>query len=93
MVSGISPKTIGASYWRSLAIPAAKTIRVLIWITYPLVLLSELITRIFSSKAQQVSVSREEVSAMVTVGAEEGVFEPKENKIIQNFIKLVNVRA
>ena len=93
VVSEIIPKTIGASYWRSLAIPAAKTIRVLIWITYPLVLLSELITRIFSSKAQQVSVSREEVSAMVTVGAEEGVFEPKENKIIQNFIKLVNVRA
>ena len=93
VVSEIIPKTIGASYWRSLAIPAAKTIRVLIWITYPLVLLSELITRIFSSKAQQVAVSREEVSAMVTVGAEEGVFEPKENKIIQNFIKLVNVRA
>ena len=87
VVSEIIPKTIGASYWRSLII------RVLVFITYPLVLLSEFITRIFASKEGQVSVSREEVSAMVNVGASEGVFEAKEKKMIQNFIRLVNVKA
>ena len=93
VVSEIIPKTIGASYWRSLAIPSVKIIRVLVFITYPLVLLSEFITRIFASKEGQVSVSREEVSAMVNVGASEGVFEAKEKKMIQNFIRLVNVKA
>ena len=93
VVSEIIPKTIGASYWRSLAIPSVKIIRVLVFITYPLVLLSEFITKAFSSKEAQVSVSREEVSAMVNVGASEGVFEAKEKKMIQNFIRLVNVKA
>ena len=51
VLSEIIPKTIGASYWRSLAMPSTKIIRVLIFITYPLVLLSELITKVFTPKA------------------------------------------
>lgn len=77
ILSEIIPKTIGAAYWRQIAIPAARVIHMLVFITYPLVVLSELVTRIFAGKKQAVSVSREEVSAMVTVGAEEGVFEKR----------------
>ena len=91
--SEIIPKTIGANYWRSLAISSAKIIHVLVIITYPLVLLSELITHLFSSDQPNASVSREEVSAMVTVGAEEGVFEKKENRMIQNLLKLDDIKA
>ena len=91
--SEIIPKTIGAAWWRTLAIPCAHIIHALVIVTYPLVLMSELITHIFSSKKQQASVSREEVSAMVTVGAEEGVFEKKENSMIQNMLRLDDVKA
>lgn len=91
--SEIIPKTIGSTYWRSLAIPSTKVIRVLIILTYPLVRLSEFITRAFTPKEQQLSVSREEVTAMVNVGVEEGVFQAKEKKIIHNFIKIVSVKA
>lgn len=91
--SEIIPKTIGASYWRKMAIPCARIIHVLVIVTYPLVLMSELITHIFSGKNKQTSVSREEVSAMVTVGAEEGVLEKKENRMIQNLLKLDDVKA
>lgn len=91
--SEIIPKTIGASYWRKMAIPCARIIHVLVIVTYPLVLMSELITHIFSSNKKQTSVSREEVSAMVTVGAEEGVLEKKENSMIQNLLKLDDVNA
>ncbi|WP_289158758.1 CNNM domain-containing protein [uncultured Muribaculum sp.] len=93
VLSEIIPKTIGASYWRVLAMPSAKTIKVLIVITYPLVWLSELLTKCFSPKIQPLTVSREEVAAMVNVGANEGVFNISENKTIQNFLKLVNVSA
>lgn len=85
VLSEIIPKTIGATYWRRLCIPATRVIHTLILITYPLVVLSEVITKIFSSKEHQVSISREEVSAMVNVGTEEGVFKAKESSIIQNF--------
>ena len=70
--------------------PSAKIIRILIVITYPLVWLSELLTKCFSPKIQPLTVSREEVAAMVNVGANEGVIETVENKAIQNFLKLSN---
>ena len=91
--SEIIPKTIGANSWRVLALPATKIIKGLMVITYPLVKLSEYITKIFDRGAEQATVSREEVSAMVNVGVEEGVFQVKEKKIIQNFIKLDSVLA
>jgi len=93
VLSEIIPKTIGASYWRVLAMPSARVIRVLIVITYPLVWLSELLTHCFSPKIQPLTVSREEVAAMVNVGTDEGVIDVAENKAIQNFLKLSNVCA
>lgn len=93
VLSEIIPKTIGASYWRSLAMPSTKIIRVLIIITYPLVLLSELITKLFTPKNHQASVSREEVSAMVDVGTTEGIFHESESKIIKSCIRLAAVKA
>ena len=93
VLSEIIPKTIGASYWRSLAMTSTKIIRVLIFITYPLVLLSEVITKIFTPKNNQVSVSREEVSAMVDVGTTEGIFRESESKIIKSCIHLAGVKA
>ncbi|MDD7727214.1 MAG: hemolysin family protein [Alloprevotella sp.] len=93
VLSEIIPKTIGASYWRQLAIPAARIIHTLVIITYPFVLLSEFITHFFSSNHQPMTVSREEVSAMVNVGAEEGVLATKENRMIQNLLKLDDIKA
>ena len=91
--SEIIPKTIGSTHWRSLALPASKIIRVLVFVTFPLVWCLERITHLISHGANQQVVSREEVSAMVTVGAEEGVLEKKENKMIQNLLKLDEITA
>lgn len=93
VLSEIIPKTIGASYWRNLALPATKIIRVIIVVTYPLVLLAELVTKVFTKKTNQVSVSREEVSAMVDVGTSEGVFNESESKIIKSCIRLTDIKA
>lgn len=93
VLSEIIPKTIGASYWRSLAMPATRAIRILIIVTYPLVLLSELITKVFTAKSRQVSVSREEVAAMVDVGTDEGVFKESESRIIKSCIRLSGIKA
>ena len=93
VLSEIIPKTIGASYWRTLAMPSAKIIRFLIVVTYPLVWLSELLTRSFSPRIQPLTVSREEVAAMVSVGTDEGVIEMAENNMIQNFLKLSDIAA
>ena len=65
----------------------------MIFITYPLVLLSAIITKVFSKNHEEKTTSREEIAALTNIGAEEGVFLEKENKIIQNILKLKNVKA
>lgn len=91
--SEIVPKTIGSTYWRKLAIPASTIIHLLIVITYLLVIILERITHAVGANSSQESVTRDEVAAMVTVGAEEGVLEKKENKMIQNLLKLDSITA
>lgn len=86
--SEIIPKTIGSNYWRSLAVPASAIINVMIVITFPLVWVLERLTRLISSRSTQVSVSREDLSAMVSVATEEEVIEKDEKKMIQNLLRL-----
>lgn len=93
VISEIIPKTIAASHWRRLAMPSAEIIRVLIFVTYPLVWLSELLTRCLTPKDRSLTVSREEVEAMVDVGEDEGVFEADESRTLRNFLKLEKVKA
>ena len=91
--SEIIPKTVGTSYWRSLAIPASVIINAMIIISYPLVWVLERMQKLISSKSSQVSVSREDISAMVSVATEEEVIEKEEKKMIQNLLKLDEVTA
>ena len=93
ILSEIIPKTIGASYWRSLAIPASSIINLMIVITFPLVWILERLQKLISSRSEQVSVSREDISAMVSVATEEEVIEKEEKKMIQNLLKLDEVTA
>ena len=91
--SEIIPKTIGALFWRNLASPFTWLMRFTVIITYPFVLLSALITKLFSGKLKGPSTSREEISALASIGAHEGLFNEKEYKIIQNLLRLKNVKV
>jgi CBS domain containing-hemolysin-like protein len=90
----IIPKTIGARFWRQLAKISSQIMRAMIFITYPLVLISAVITKLISKNDQnEQSMSREEISAMASIGADEGIFSEKEHKIIQNLLRLKNVKV
>ena len=91
--SEIIPKTIGASYWRSLDSFTANTLRILIILMYPLVLLSQGITRLISGNKKKNTISRAEVSAMAEIGEREGIFEKTESKMLKNMIRLRNITA
>ena len=91
--SEIIPKTIGASYWRSLVGFTVKTLKVLIFLMYPLVLLSKGITRLLEKDGEISSVSRAEMSARADLGEKEGVFEATESKMIKNLVTLRNITA
>ncbi|EMR00865.1 CNNM domain-containing protein [Cesiribacter andamanensis] len=91
--SEIIPKTLGARYWRQLGFFTAKTLRIMIWLMYPLVLLSNGITRLLGGSAHGMAVSREELSAMADIGHQEGVFAENEMRIIKNLIAFQKVQV
>jgi CBS domain containing-hemolysin-like protein len=93
VLSEIIPKTLGATYWRNLAPFASRTTYWLIITVYPLVMLSKGITTWLASDEKRPTLSREEFSAMADMGAEEGVFEESESKILKNLIRFKSLRA
>ena len=93
VITEIIPKTIGARYWRNLTRFASSTIRIMVVITYPLVVISALVTRMFNKDGAEQTTSREEIAALASIGADEGVFSEKEYKIIHNLLRLKNVRV
>ncbi len=93
VLTEIIPKTIGATYWRSLSGTAGQMIFITFIIAYPLVILSAFITRMIARNKPEQTTSREEISALADIGTMEGIFHEKENKIIQNLIKLKNIKV
>ncbi|MDD2963832.1 MAG: hemolysin family protein [Bacteroidales bacterium] len=91
--SEIIPKSIGANYWRELTPLAGRVITGMVWVAYPLVILSDLFTRLVSRPKQTSTVSREEISAMTHLGRKEGVFDENESKIIDNLMRLKSIRV
>lgn len=90
--SEIIPKTIGAIHWRKLAGPVARTIRIMIIISYPLVILSDFITKLIAKDKKAPSMSREEIAALANLGKEEGILDESESKVISNLIRLKSIK-
>lgn len=93
VVTEIIPKTMGASYWKNLSKFTSIIIRIMIIITYPLVIMSAFITKAIARNKKDFSTSREEISVLTSMGASEGIFTEKEKKIIQNFLQLKGVKV
>ena len=87
----IIPKTLGANYNKSLLGFTTTLIQFTIIITYPLVWISTILTTLISKKDVEPTTSREEISALASIGEKEGIFEDKENAIIQNIINLKSI--
>lgn len=96
VISEIIPKTLGARYWRQLAPMTAATLPVLIILMYPFVLLSEAITGMLSrgqGHAGHNKVSRDEIAALTQLGAEQGVLDESEGRILRNLFRLKSLRT
>lgn len=92
VLTEIIPKTLGANFNRELVGATAKIIRVMMVITYPLVWVSSFLTKLLAREKAELTTSREEISALASIGTQEGIFADKENKIIQNLIKLKGLK-
>ncbi|MCB0415720.1 MAG: DUF21 domain-containing protein, partial [Bdellovibrionales bacterium] len=88
----ILPKTVGATKWKRLAPGCAYIINGLIYVAYPLVILSELIYDILGNK-QSLKVSREEMIVTAELGVSDGTIKQKESAIIRNLLLLDQIRV
>jgi CBS domain containing-hemolysin-like protein len=93
VLSEIIPKTLGAVYWRSLTPSVVRMLTVTIIAMWPLVKLSQGITRLLSQDEDEAAFSREEFTAMAELGEEEGVFEEKESRILRNLFRFNSLRV
>jgi len=93
VLSEIIPKTLGTHYWRQLAPGTAFSLRVLIWLLYPFVILSEKLTGGMVGTATLSGFSRSEFAAMADVSAEEGVLAERESEILKNLLRLRKTRV
>lgn len=92
-LSEILPKTLGAVYWRSLTGITALYVNILIKSMYPLILVSEKLTKLIA-RGQTVHVfSRDEFIAMANIGQEAGHINDRESRIIRNLFRFGSLRA
>lgn len=92
--SEIIPKTYGVLYWKKLLIPSAHVISFLVTITTPFTWISSFLTNYISkNKKHQSNFSRDEIMAVVAMGEKDGTILTKESDLIENLLKLKNIKA
>ena len=96
VASEIIPKTVGATYWKSLAGFTTRALNILIVICKytGIIWVLQLFTKMFGKGAHGESVlSREDFSAMADIAKDEGVFEESESRVIKNLLNFKDVFA
>lgn len=90
--SEIIPKTLGAYYWKNLAGVSTRIIKVLVFITYPMLVILNKITNFITPKEKE-SITKEEIIATANIAEEKGVLKEKEINVIQNLLFLNKVKV
>lgn len=86
-LSEIIPKTLGANYWRALAVPSARIIGFMTKALFPLVWFSSKLTQTMKRK-QQGGISREEIAAMANLSYHGGRLGSQENELLNSVLQL-----
>jgi CBS domain containing-hemolysin-like protein len=87
--SEIIPKTIGAIYWKALAPVAGRFIQSFIWITYPIIFVTMLVTdKISKGRQDRAKTTKDELLESMFISEDEGVIDEQESDFIENILKL-----
>jgi len=93
VVSEIIPKTLGALYWRQLTPWVIRVLRPVTLSMWPLVKMSEALTRLLKTDHAVTVVEKEEILALAGQGSKKGIFSDSESRILENLFRLREVRA
>jgi len=93
VLSEIIPKTLGAMYWLSFAPWLARIMPPLIWIMWPLVKMSQGITRLLAGGEGKYAVTRAEIVALADIGQRHGVIDKGDSRIVSNLLRFDSLRV
>jgi CBS domain containing-hemolysin-like protein len=91
-LSEIIPKTIGVVYWSRLVRPTAYFVYMLTILLFPIVWLSEKLTRLFAQGKELHLFSRDELIAMARVGEQTGHIHNRETRAIRNLLRFESLK-
>lgn len=91
ILSEILPKTIGASYWKSLLPFTVNSIKVLVFVLKPFLYISEFITKWFG-KTETSDIS-DELKALAKMGKDEKIIDDNKYRMIINIMNMHEVRV
>ena len=92
-LSEIVPKTLGAVYWQRLVAPPALFVKYLIILLYPIVLISERLTKVVAHGHKGHVFSRDELISMARIGEDSGQIPGSESRILKNLFRLSTLTA
>jgi CBS domain containing-hemolysin-like protein len=92
-LSEIVPKTVGAVYWKRFVGPTSLFVSTLIVVLYPIVWISEKMTKFISRGKDTHIFSRDEFIAMASAGVRAGQIRSKESKIIKNLLRFDSLKV
>lgn len=84
----IVPKTMGVAHARALAPFLAKPLRVLVWISMPVIWLLGRLIRIIGRKQKGPEADEDDIRAVVSLTRQAGVIKPYEESAIKNILAL-----
>jgi CBS domain containing-hemolysin-like protein len=91
--SEIIPKTIGATFWKQLAPVSAYIIQFLIYLTYPVILITQFVTKHISKGNDAHIITREELIQSTILSEGEGIIDKKESGVIENVLSLDEIKV
>ena len=86
ILSEIIPKTLGATRWKAMGPFTVKSLKIIQAALWPLVWVSEKITKSMKGEKEAVTVSRTDMAALATLSQREGVLEESESTVMQNLL-------
>ncbi len=93
VASEIIPKTLGANYWQPLAGFTINSLHWVIILLWPIIWITQLITRKLKKDKSKSVFSRADFLAMANIGTKEGALKQGESRIINNLLRFNTIQA
>ncbi len=93
ILSEIIPKTLGANFWKTLTRFTVVSINAIILLLYPLVWVSQLITKMLKKDKSKSVLSRTDFSVMAEIGVKEGSLKQNEYNVIDNILRFDSIKG